>query len=84
MKHLCLSLSVQLNFFLYTLLMSCSNDGLGPISDPQLAQDNGDMVAHRPGAEYQAIGNLGIVAPLGSHPYGKEFPFVPPKMPLVI
>ncbi len=31
-----------------------------------------------------AIGNLGIVAPLGSHPYGKEFPFVPPKMPLVI
>ena len=61
-----------------------ANDGLGPISDPQLAQDIGDMVAHRPGAEFQAIGNLGIVAPLGSHPYGKEFPFVPPKMPLVI
>src|SRR5919202_320043 len=41
------------------------DDRLGSVRDGELAKDAGDVVADRLGADDQALGDLGIAAPLG-------------------
>src|SRR5438270_612601 len=45
--------------------LSCSDNGLGSISDLELVEDIGEVVAHRLGTEHQALRNLNVVTPLG-------------------
>jgi hypothetical protein len=40
------------------------DDGLGAISDLELAEDIGEVVAYGFGAEHQALRHLGVVTPL--------------------